>query len=429
MSSRTRFLLFALAILMGCLAGNAFFHAAVYQFPAEGWQGSEGYREIARNLLETGVYSQNGAGPTANRPPLYPLFLAASIALFGPAGESAAYAAQALLWLANGLLIAHLLWNHFRRPDAAFLAVVLYGLHFHFGVEALTLRDTVLFAFLLTVYLTAVLHFESRWGPPIVGGIAGLLYLTRPTGILFLPVFLLAYLPLQSGIPLPRRFRRAALVVAVAFGVSLPWHWHTIAVMQEPGLLPASTSGENLYKGQVEGFLNIFPFVDLDLLNPHLDERTRGMDEIERNRTLKEMGWTRLREDPSGTLLRGLVKTAALYSPLRTPFGDGQVTVDEDGASLSHFQLYTPAFWLIPVNLLILFGAAAFFLRIRRMPLLERTFALHALCIFIGLTAIHALTFGESRHRLPFDGLLIIAAALTLSRWLPLSHHRRTDEV
>mgnify|MGYP006268870657 CR=1 FL=1 len=428
MISQTRFFLFGAAFLLGCLAGNAFFHAAAYQFPATGWQGSEGYREIAQNLLDHGLYSQNGASPTANRPPLYPLFLSVWLALFDSAGPSAAYAAQALLWIANGLLIAALLRTRFKRPDAALLALLLYGLHVHFGVEALTQRDTILFALLLTLYISGILYIHSAWGAPLAGALAGLLYLTRPTGILFLPAFLLAYLPSSTGTSWPARLRRAGLVAGIAFGVSLPWHWHTIAVMNAPGLLPASTSGENLYKGHFDGFLRVFPYVDLDLLNPHLNERTAGMCEIQRNQTLKQLGWEHLRDDPVGALLRALVKTAALYSPLRTPLGNGEISMQANGARLDNFQLYAPALWLVPLNLLILAGGVAFFFRFRRLGPTERIFALHAFWILLGLTAIHALTFGESRHRLPFDGLLIIASSLTISRWIPFFRALRTDD-
>jgi hypothetical protein len=417
--SSRRFYLFGVSFLVGCAALNAALHAALYQSLDSPWHGSPGYGEIARQLLETGIYSQNGSSPTANRPPVYPLFLAFFFSIFKGSGISAAYLAQCFLWFANGLLLAAICRFKFQNTKAALLTLVLYGLHFQLGVEALTQRETILFAFFLSIYLAAILHLPHPRAGVIAGIATGLLYLTRPTGIIFLPALFLAIIPF-SGSRLLRPHLRAFLLAAfAAFVVTLPWHWHTIAVMKSPGLLPASTSGENLYKGNFPGFSNISPWVDLDLMNPYLEHLTRDMEEIERNQTLKSLGWEYIRQSPSRALGRGIVKMASLYSPLRTPIGTGAISYVDGVPTLQHFAITPVSFWLLPQNLLILAGTLLFFLSWKNIPAHQRGFAIHLLWILLGLTAVHVLTFGETRHRLPFDGLLIIASALAYCRFIP----------
>src|SRR5262245_29258089 len=67
------------------------------------------YQEIAETLVRDGVYGYQPYAPTAFRPPLYPLFLAGHMLVFGAHWVLAAKLSQAVLMVVTGLLLVRAL--------------------------------------------------------------------------------------------------------------------------------------------------------------------------------------------------------------------------------------------------------------------------------------------------------------------------------
>jgi hypothetical protein len=101
-----------------------------------------------------------------------------------------------------------------------------------------------------------------------------------------------------------------------------------------------------------------------------------------------------------------------------TPLGRGDVVWDNDTLVVNQFEF---SFGLRGVNhflvtlILIPFG---FFelTRVRSANRNERDFKILTISILAVVTALHVLTFSETRYRLPFDSLLCLSTAVFFAK-------------
>jgi hypothetical protein len=231
--NRTALILFGAGLLIG---GYQAFR------PGFGFGRGNEMVSIARNLAATGTYGNPFppavTGPTAVVPPLYPVFLAGLIRLFGlsPLFVLVAELANVLVnaWIAA--LMPRLSRIFYEGPVPGVFAGVLWL----FSMRLLPQWDvsyTVLGLVLFLLLSSATIERTSRaplWAS-LAGLIAGLLTLANPaTGLVSMPWLL--YLVLSRRVPFQHALRYASVLVAVIGLCNLPWVIRNYTIWHEPVL-------------------------------------------------------------------------------------------------------------------------------------------------------------------------------------------------
>ena len=380
------------------------------------------YDRTAVSLAADGSFPAsrfNSSEPTAFRPPLYPLVLAAVYRATGTTHEAArldaARGAQAVLGtlvVALVALVAGMVWGRVVALVAAALAAVYPPL----WLVGSTLLSEPLFLACMLGAVAAVLGYRrdprARW-VVLTGALVGLACLTRSNG------WLLA-LPLAAGVWTARpratgAWRSAAapaLLVACAAAVVLPWTVRNAGELN--AFVPVTTQVGYALAGKYNALSesgdprpaawrapeDVPAFRSL-LLRPDLDE-------VELDRGLRSRSLRYARDHP------GYVLEAAWYDTRRTFNLDGQ------GVELAaaHYVGQPPgltkvAFWaFFAFGLLALLGALR--PQARRAPFF--------LWLVPGIMLVPAVFVdGISRYRAPADVFIVMLAALALVALRPRS--------
>jgi 4-amino-4-deoxy-L-arabinose transferase-like glycosyltransferase len=403
------------------------------------FHGSPGYRQIAENVVTKGLYSLDGVHTTAYRPPLYPFLLAGLMSAFGQHWIFAAIILQSFLDILVGVLTVSISFVVFRSKAGASLAAFLYVIHLGFHLESVRQRETVLFTFLLMLFVHLLItERKNVLVYPALAVVSALAYLTRPTGFLFLPIFFLLMVYEREN--LKNRKRLLSLLVGgfLLAAITIPYHVHLYQQFSKISpFLPQSTNGWNLYQGNNPNTETIYPYVDVDLFNPWLERvlATEGIrDEFKGNQFLKDRAIDFILDRPFAFLQRAVVKLCALYSPIVTPLGTGTL-VDRDGTIMvSNFKMdlwsrgtlkAMVGMFIATFTVILLVGAVPFFMRLGTWHASYGVRVLFIACPIVLVSIMHVITFAETRHRLPLDPLLIILASAHYSsrfqQWRPLS--------
>jgi 4-amino-4-deoxy-L-arabinose transferase-like glycosyltransferase len=382
------------------------------------WRGSSAFSAIARNLAHNWQYSVDGIHPTAGRSPLYPILISFSIRLGGDYWFALALAVQLLCYVGCGMVTAHLAFRLTGDRFTCLLVGALYISHLPFGAESMTQRETILFSLLVTSCFLLLTAPDGRRKYLLLGVLSALLYLTRSTGFLMVLLLPLLVLPRiwQEG------WGRRAVYLGLALGtfgvITLPWHLYLMRNYGNLELIPGSTSGENLFKGSTPELDEIYPLVDVDLLNPIIGEYTSGLNEVERNRWLMRKGKDFIWDDLVQTAHRVAIKFGAFYSPVKTPYGSGSLVRKNGELVLIDFQFN----WLnvagTPHTLLIFLGSAILLRQWKQLNREQQSAIIQILAWIIVLTGAHLMTFGETRHRLPLDLFFILFTAMAIAPWI-----------
>jgi hypothetical protein len=391
------------------------------------FRGSQSYRQIAENLTTKGLYSLDGLTATAFRQPLYPLFLAGLMHAFGHNWVLASIVLQASLSVIVGILTVSLSLAVFRSKLAAALAGFLYLIHLGFHLESVSQRETVLFSVLLLLFvyqLTA--RRRTVWFYPAIFVTAALAYLTRPTGFLLLPILaLVIVLEREQLIESREKLISLAAGVLLFSAMTFPYHAYLYREFSRVSpLVPQTTNGLNLFQGNNPATDRIYPYVDVDLFVPTIQKMLahEGIQgEFGGSQFLKDRAIEYIVNDPLAFGRRAIIKLAALYSPVATPLGYGKLIERDGSVVVSDFKMY-----LSPENgtvktlfrsietafgVILLIGVIAFMIRLRTWSRYRAARVLLILAPIVLVTAVHIVTFGETRHRLPLDPLLIVLAS------------------
>ncbi len=389
------------------------------------------YHRHANAILASGTYPESetapGGGPTAFRPPAYPLFLAAVFALPGP-DVLMARLAQALLGVVTVALIGFVslrLWG----PLVAFVTVAMAAVFPPLIFVGGALLSEPLFLALEMGALAAALQHRVSPRPGwlvVAGALCGLAALTRTVGwVLVVPLALLVLS--EAGLRRDKA-RRAAALVAASVLVVAPWTVRNAIVMDT--FVPVSTQGGHTLVGAYNETTRSQPFWDRiwvpsfknpefadlywrpehqrDGLEPespvpgHAPQSWRtSVDEVELDRTLRSSARGFVAAHPEYPLELAAFHALTLFQ-LRGP----------DDARLSFEELVIPAptarAWTLeafyPFLLLALVGV--FTTAARRTP---RTIWLIPL-LFLPVVFTDCLT----RFRAPMDPFVVMLAALAV---------------
>ncbi|GAB4156887.1 MAG: glycosyltransferase family 39 protein [Roseiflexaceae bacterium] len=209
--------------------------------PRIGLISDEGEYASAANWLADGRAFDWYQGYLWTRAPLYPLFLAAHLLLFGRS-FAPIFATQILLSLLN----IGLVWVLARRlahatntpPWSATLAACLAGLFLPFASYTQTLLSETLFITLMLGIIVVLTTQPLRPRDLLRAGVLlGLATLTRSLALGFIPL-VACWLLLQAQ---PQRWRKSALLVGACALTILPWSLYNSRMYG--GLVLVDTSG------------------------------------------------------------------------------------------------------------------------------------------------------------------------------------------
>ncbi|MBI3289063.1 MAG: glycosyltransferase family 39 protein [Elusimicrobia bacterium] len=360
------------------------------------------YETIALNLLSGSGYSIEPGIPTAQREPVYPLFIAACYAPFGRQ-PWLVLLLQCLMGTATCALAAGLARRLFgeRVGVAALAACAIHPQLIYYS--AYFFRDTV-----LAVLFAVLARFSADWsaepGDPAgdagakLGGLAAAgLGLANSA---HLPAMALGGLGLWLAAPRPSRLRRAILYGApllLCFGL---WSARNIATF---GAFVAGSThgGEEFYQALV------VPPADLGTLRQReilaADETftaAASLHEIERNAVLTRASLRWIAAHPALYASRALAGFVKFWRPW--PYARAY---HHSYAGLVAASLLSDA-WIIPLGLLALW---VFRSRWREAPAIWAG--------AVGLTAVYGAVHAVIRYRLPLVAPMIVMA-VAAADWL-----------
>ncbi len=349
------------------------------------------YYRMALHVRHGHMFSLDGQVPTGIRPPGYPWFLAGLQVIH----EDVRFAktASLLLWPLCGMLTASLARALFGQR-AATLALVLACLYVIELYMAGTLYPQALASTLLLLSLWLHLVWR-RAGTAAEAWLQGVLWSLL---LLAVPVFLINLV--VFGVAVLWKERRMGQIVTVALVVGLAmagWSARNRAAMG--GFFVSDNSGEMLLYGNSDlTGPNTGPQVPIWTLAP---EATAQRLEVDQENGYKAVAVSWIKAHPQ--------KAAVLYLEKVVNWFNCQTnlkTATQDGHryGLVIGVVYYPMLLAALVSLVSLTR--------------HRSFALLCWAQYLGAAAAYAVFFTRVRYRLPYDYLLILLAAGTVSAWL-----------
>jgi hypothetical protein len=328
------------------------------------------YLRLAGGILAGEGVVDAGGAPTAFRPPLYPLFLAAL-----GASPRLACAGHAVIGGLSCLLVVLLARRLGAPAPAPWIAGAMLALDpIHVAATAKLQSEILYQAMLLGGLCLMVAPVRAPAREAAAGILFGLAVLTRAAAVPLLPVF-----AGWSVLRRPRAWRAAAAWVAGVLLAVAPWLVRNAAVMDAPVL--TTQGGITLYSsyhppgGRLLGVLAQDATV----------AQANAQGEVRADRELRAAAARDALADPLRTARLAALKLAFFWLPVDWEVGAG-------GGAVSAVYLFA-----VPL------AALAAWQGPRRYALLLAAFA--ALAVF------SAAVYGSPRLRFPYDPLLYVMAA------------------
>ena len=368
---------------------------------------TDSYLAIALNLLSGEGFCSVPGHPTAYRPPLYPVFVAACLLIGGSVGLGVAQ-------VAVGTATCGLAWMYVRRIGlsekgsllAAFLVTVdplllLYTSH--------AMTETLV-TFLVTLFLVTAMSAPSGRNSLILGFLFGLSVLCRPS--LWAFGGLAAVAKLTSLVRKPPSEREAAPVMVraglLAVGVLVtiaPWAIRNWIVLGRPVVM-TTHGGYTLLLANNPDFYDVV--VDRGEIweNPKLGKWQRDLnhslaedgiplhDEIARDSAMRRQAIQHIQESPVMFVRSCFTRAFRFWSPAPKP------------GTVSSAIRMTVAGYYLTVFIMFVIGLV----QIRRV---RNNFAL-GMVLIVSLTAVHSVFWSNARMRAPTTIVLAVVAASSI---------------
>jgi 4-amino-4-deoxy-L-arabinose transferase-like glycosyltransferase len=397
-----------LVVLAFALRGAAAWAVALSAGPDLSFPDTDHYLAMARRVLEgEGMSIQPWA--LAHRPPLYPLFLALHLLLFGHEGP--ALATQAALGAATCLAVARLgtrLWGPRAGAFAGWIAAVYPFLIFS---SVRFLSESIAIPLVAAQLLAAegagraAFAREGRRAAAralLTGALGGLAALARPELLLLTPLLAALFAVVwcrarQLAAPDGPRILVAGVGLAAVAASAVVAPWTLRNACRLGAFVPVTTQcGTALYEASFPGATGGIVDWRSHPAGREAHLRTLSMGEVESDRFLRAEAWRSIRRDPLRFAGLAAVKLARLWSPIPNYPGFRS-------AGLVALSVLTYG----PVLILAALGA----LRLRRGSIL----ALLLLAAPLALSMIHLVFIGSIRYRLPAEPALILLASYRLA--------------
>lgn len=347
------------------------------------------------------------------RPPLYPLILAffdISLSSLAPLTTIAAFFNVCLftgsIWISTQIM--HLLGLG-RIRLLLFPLILLFP---YFILENFILRETVLYTFMVSTFIYYILKCDgSLRSSLILGLIAGLASLTRPSGIIFLisGFFIFSFFGEKN---ISKRAIQSLVFVLTYFVLFAPW---AAVLSYNSGQFVFSsscTTGMNFFKGSSNEAGNIYLYSDVDKLRTPLEEGLpRCVADARLASLIKDQVFERAVSDPL-VLLRDSTIKFTMFAAGVSPIGRASVEVHDDYThSLSDTSLHMNSMFFLPIGIAtyVLAALGCWIAISRGTTVGRRTLAAIGLLV-LGHQAIHVITWPETRFTFPFILSILISA-------------------
>jgi len=361
---------------------------------------------------------------TSIRFPGYPYFLGLIYFIFGH-HHIAVLLVQALLGSLTPVLI-YLTARRLFSVKVSQIAVVVAAVYpgFIYFVGWLMTENLFILLVSLLLYLTVTLREGVSWKRLVlIGVLLGCLSLTRGVGLPFIGIIPL-YMFLRLSGELRDRLARAALVLAVALLMLVPWTVRNYGAYHRI-MLPSSEGGLILWLG----------FTNIPLIHYETDEAFTYVERVGKKHAQSEEFYRLLAEN-NYFGLAAMQRIFQLYYPDEPPPQSEPEGTERLGRKAMALLVQNPGAWVAKsvkqvfrfwhvidergrfVNgyafILPFFMAGAWLLRRRFGDLLP--LYLYLLVLY-GMAIIF---FADARFRLPFESVLIIVGAFGIERFLSI---------
>jgi uncharacterized membrane protein YdjX (TVP38/TMEM64 family) len=354
------------------------------------------YVRFAASLCADGTYPERGNLPFFRAPGL-PFFIAGVTACHPEQTRIIKYALAMCDALSVLLIFLIALRVHGTRAHGL-VAAVLAALHPFFIGGVTDIRTEPLFMMLLV----AATWFALRRDFALAGLLLGLATLTRPTGLLCIPLFALF------------AWRRAHVVLLAAALTLSPWVARNVVRFGEP-ILVNDAGGFNLWRGTHPELMQVVETHDRELFAQrswHFEAVTVGETAKRitaatpkaRDRQWRALAIENVRSDPAFAAKAALKKAALYWRPWLHPAEHGPIAI---------------ALSVVVILGLYVLGAIGMYLH----P--DKRIVMAVLLFFAALWLAHVAYFPSIRLRTPLtDPLLIVFASaplMMLRKYLPLA--------
>ena len=372
----------------------------------------DAYGTIARNLVNGEGFCTEPGRPTAFRPPLYPVLLAACRSVDG-------VTLIAALHVLLGTATAGMTWYLAQRlgfaPIGRLVAATLVAVDPLLLLYSTHLMTETLFTFLVTGLLLFLLHIDSRRQAATAGVFFGLAALCRPTiwAFAILAVVIAGFRFLRgrsTGRPaFPVKTRRIAATFALTAGLVIsPWVVRNLVVFNHP-ILMTTHGGYTLLLGNNPVFYaevvarpenSVWQKDSLSAwqtsLETALESQKSRLDEWERSSRLQAMAYEWIRNHPREFLSCAWLRIRRLWSP-----------GPEKTHGISPMTAVTVQYYYSLVFLLCLVGLA-------RHRAAWRDFR-WPVAFVVSLTLLHSVYWANARMRAPAIPVISVFAAAAFS--------------
>lgn len=412
-NSRLRYiLLLALGLRLGWYLFIVFTH------PQGLWlYDSNEYWNIAYNLHEYGVFSRNAEPPLMPdyfRTPLYPLFIFPTV-LFDATGNSIPFF-QVLLDLFTCVLLHQITLRLTGNSVYARLAALVYALHFPALVMSSFVLSESVFIFMLTWFVWQLLVCLQRFNfrsVLLLGLAGGLCVMCKPVAfVLVFPtvVFLLLIKKLNG-----RSLALCAGFVLMFYAVQLPWMYRNKQVY---GHYFNSILGEHILYGYhtchiyaLANHIDYFEAKELLLDRTYRNIAFNPYEKPYEYAKLIEKEAYQILWENRGLFLREHLKECVGFfvRPLR-----GYTLYQLGNKPYTLTVLYLTVAWQVIeqaiLYLSILFYLVMVVLRKRR----AHAFVLFLLTLLLIFCQFNPMPYADARIRFPADGMIVVAAIVSL---------------
>ncbi len=361
------------------------------------------YLNLAANLWEKHLYTQDGLNPTAFRPPGYPLILSLGYGLGGRVVHLRMLNFVALA--ISTYLLNRMLKRNSQPIGAIFSSLIVLGYPVFFYAAGTLFPQTIA----TTLFLSAIFLITGNrltWAKAILAGLI-LGYV-----VLMVPLFLFSLIVIP-GFWLWKREPPIGMAIVMVVSASLVfglWSFRNYAAFNRLVFI-SSNSGYNLLLGNSETSTPSAGVTE-ELTRYYFEGgRELGLDEIDRDNYFRAEVVDYMLKNPmqaSGFYLQKVLNYFNYRNDLRT------VSESNELRDVLMLTTYGPLLVLMSVRIALA----------RRFPLssLEQLFAI----LYIASAFASAVFFTRIRFRLPFDFLLIGIVAAFLDQLLREKMTQRT---
>jgi 4-amino-4-deoxy-L-arabinose transferase-like glycosyltransferase len=357
------------------------------------------YLRAADNLVN---HSEFGEG--YKRPPLYPVFLAAVLAVGG--GKLVAVKiAEAILGVLT-VFVTYLLGKTVWSRRVGVVAAAMVAVHPYLFVLSAFVYSETIFTLLLLLATLTLLTADDAKRVTLAGLLAGLACLAKPSALAFLVAGII-WIVLATRWTWPRRVGMSAVLVVTMLAAITPWLWRNYLVFGEVSPLDARTEVHLPYKVDSRFVSKLEYFRTRQKKTRFVSHKDAALDILHaplayavyvggQMRTL----WT-IRPDQLQTANEAVRRKAAAQ--------DARMLVKNHPAEKVQRYAWLFAVVLTPYYVLAFVGLWAGRAQFRKAVLF--------LLLILGFSLGYAMFFARLRYRLPIEPFVALFSAVALC-WL-----------